>query len=269
MSINEIRINKIEIINKSFGGYSGEVIPPDAYVCKKNDKQFSRFFYVVNGSIVFDKGTSKELRVNKNEIVFLPNNITYKSEWDTAEKGKYISLNFVIDDGYLSLPKKICTVVYDRLGTFLEMFEKLFDVWSKGALGYEIEFISGVYQVMHQVFCEMEYGKIKSNNNVIYKGIMYLENHYLEDITINQLADMCHTSEGNFRRLFKKYKNMPPISYRNYLRMKKALMLINSKEYSIIEIANAVNMPDIPYFYKTFKKVYGKTPKEMLNFIEG
>jgi len=268
MSINEITINKIEIINKSFGVYSAEVIPPDAYVCRKDDKQFSRFFYVVNGSIIFDRGTDKELRVKKNEIVFLPNNITYKSEWDTFESGKYISLNFVIDDGYVSLPGKICTVAYDRHGTFLEMFEKLFDVWSKGALGYEIEVLSGVYQVIHQVFCEMTYRKIKSKNNVIYKGIMYLENHYLEDITIKQLADMCHTSEGNFRRLFKKYKKMPPISYRNYLRMKKALMLINSKEYSIAEIASAVNIPDIPYFYKIFKKTYGKTPKELADFIE-
>ena len=85
----------------------------------------------------------------------------------------------------------------------------------------------------------MTYKSIKSKNNVIYKGILYLENHYLEDITVEQLADMCHTSEGNFRRLFKKYKNMPPISYRNYLRMKKALMLLNSKEYSIVEVVLA------------------------------
>lgn len=269
MGINEITINKIEIMNNSFGVYSAEVIPPDTYICRKGDKQFSRFFYVVNGSIIFDKGTDKELRVKKNEIVFLPNNITYKSEWDTFERGKYISLNFVIDDGYISLPGKICTVAYDRYGVFLDMFEKLFDVWSKGALGCEIEVLSGVYQVIHQVFYEMTYRKIKSKNNVIYKGIMYLESHYLEDITINQLADMCHTSEGNFRRLFKKYKNMSPITYRNYLRMKKALTLIHSKEYTITEVAEAVNIPNVSYFYKMFKKTFGKTPKELMDFIEG
>jgi len=268
MSINEITINRLEILNKSFGVYSSEVIPPDAYICHKRDKQFSRFFYVVQGAIIFNKGTKQELRVSKNEIVFLPNDVTYRSEWDTTEQGKYISLNFVIDDIYISLPENICIVARDKHGTLLELFESLFDVWQKGALGCEIEILSGVYKVMHQVFCEMTYKSIKSKNNVIYKGILYLENHYLEDITVEQLADMCHTSEGNFRRLFKKYKNMPPISYRNYLRMKKALMLLNSKEYSIVEVAEAVNMPDIPYFYKVFKKTFGKTPKELIEFIE-
>lgn len=268
MGINEILINKVKILNNSFGVYSAEVIPPSADTCNKNDKQFSRFFYVVNGTIIFNKGTAREIRVNKNEIAFLPYDVTYKSEWGMKEKGKYISVNFVLEDSYVRLPDEISVVSRDNHGILLDIFKNLFDVWTKGELGFEIEILSGVYKIMHHVFCEMAYQKIKSKNNVIYEGILYIENHYLEDITIEQLAKMCHTSEGNFRRLFKKYKNMPPITYRNYLRMKKALMLIKSKEYSITEVANAVNMPDLPYFYKTFKKTFGKTPKELINFIE-
>lgn len=268
MGLNEISINKVKILNNSFGVYSGEVIPPSYDICRKGDKQFSRFFYVVSGSIIFNKGTRNEIVVKKNEVAFLPYDITYKSEWGMQENGRYISVNFVLEDSYVSLPEGISVVAKDKHGVILDIFENLFDVWKKGELGFEIEILSGVYRIMHHVFCEMSYQKIKSKNNVIYEGILYIENHYLEDITIEQLAEMCHTSEGNFRRLFKKYKNMPPITYRNYLRMKKALMMLHSKEYSIVEVANAVNMPDIPYFYKTFKKTFGKTPKELTTFIE-
>ncbi|UKI38466.1 MAG: AraC family transcriptional regulator [Clostridiales bacterium] len=45
----------------------------------------------------------------------------------------------------------------------------------------------------------------------------------MQDISVGDLAKMCSTSEGNFRRLFKKYKNMSPITYRNYLRIKKSV----------------------------------------------
>ena len=268
MGLNEIAINEVKILNNSFGVYSAEVIPPSPSVCRKNEKQFSRFFYVKNGAIIFNKGTEHEVKVNENEVAFLPYDVTYKSEWGTQKRGEYISVNFVLENSYVRLPDEISVVAKDKHGILLDMFENLFDVWTKGELGFEIEILSGIYKIMHQIFCEMAYQKIKSKNNVIYEGILYIENHYLEDITIEQLAKMCHTSEGNFRRLFKKYKNMPPITYRNYLRMKKALMLIKSKEYSISEVANAVNMQDLPYFYKTFKKTFGKTPKELLNFIE-
>ncbi len=268
MGKKDIKINKIDIINKSFGVYSSEVNPPDSYVCNKGDKEFARFFYVSEGTIIFEKNTEKEIRVTKGEVVFLPYDVTYKSEWDVEQKGKYISVNFAFDIQYISLPEEICIVARDKHYVILEMFEELFEIWSKGELGYEIEILSGIYKIVHYVFKDMAYRTIKSKNNIIYKGILYIENHYVEDITVEQLAKMCHTSEGNFRRLFKKYKNMSPITYRNYLRMKKALMLINTKEYTITEVAEAVNMPNISYFYKCFKKTFGKTPKELLDFIE-
>ena len=101
---------------------------------------------------------------------------------------------------------------------------------------------------------------------MIYKGIIFLENNYLQDISVGNLAEMCSTSEGNFRRLFKKYKNMSPITYRNYLRIKKACDLLGSGEYSVAEAAEAVNIPDVCYFYKLFAKFMNTTPK---SFISG
>ena len=38
MGKTDIAINKVEIINESFGVYSREVIPPVPYVCNKGDK---------------------------------------------------------------------------------------------------------------------------------------------------------------------------------------------------------------------------------------
>ena len=84
MGENEIKINKIEIINNSFGVYYGEVIPPDSCVCRKGDKDFSRFFYVLKGEIIFNKETERELRVKSGEIVYLPKDITYLSEWNNT-----------------------------------------------------------------------------------------------------------------------------------------------------------------------------------------
>ena len=94
---------------------------------------------------------------------------------------------------------------------------------------------------------------------------MHLENHYLEDIGVTELAAMCNTSESNFRKLFARYKSMPPVTYRNYLRIKKAVTLIETGEYNVREAAEAVNIPDINYFHKLFKHFIGITPGELKN----
>lgn len=265
---NEIKINKNYPPNMSFGVYSNVVIPPDSYVCKKNDRMFSRFFYIKKGMILFNRGTENEIRAGKGDIVFLPSDVTYRSAWDTSDKGEYITLHFNMKEGYVSLPNELCIIAKDNKGIYGEMFENLLEVWERGALGYELEILSGIYRVIHQIFCDMTYKKIKNKNSIIYPGILYLENHYLEDVTVEQLAKMCNTSEGNFRRLFKKYKKMPPVSYRNYLRIKKAAILINSGECNVGEAARAVNISDICYFNKIFKKIYGKTPREFINIAK-
>jgi len=260
----EIKITKFDSINRKFGVFSDHVIPPVPYVCEKNDRMFSRFFYVVKGKIIFNKGTEEMLEVSSGELAYLPNDVTYKSEWDISEEGEYISLHFMLDEFYVRLPDRICTVAHDKHGIYLEMFSELLDVWNKGALGYEFEILSGIYKVMYQVFSDITYKKIKNKNSIIYKGILYLENHYLENVTVAQLASICNTSEGNFRRLFRKYKKMPPVTYRNYLRIKKALVLIETGEYNVSEAAQAVNIDDICYFHKMFRSFFGCTPKQYL-----
>ena len=75
---------------------------------------------------------------------------------------------------------------------------------------------------------------------------------------------MCNLSESSFRRHFKEYKKMSPITYRNYLRIKKAKELIESGEYNVTEAAMNVKLPDICYFHKLFKKFYNTTPGKFI-----
>ena len=57
---------------------------------------------------------------------------------------------------------------------------------------------------------------------------------------------------------------MSPITYKNYLRIKKSCDLLRSGEYSISEAADAVNIPDICYFYKLFTRFIVVTPKKYI-----
>ena len=215
----------------------------------------------MGGEIIFNKNTKDELRAPAGRIVYLPNDITYFAEW-TEEEGEYISINFILEEFYVKLSDKLCIAALDSNKAYFKSFNDALNIWNSGLPGYKLELLSEIYKILHNLFLELTYTRIKSNYKAIYKGIIYLENHYLEDITIKQLADMCNMSENNFRRYFKKYKNMSPVTYRNYLRIQKSKELIQTGEYNISEAAEAVNITDICYYHKLFKKFYNTTPGE-------
>lgn len=247
-----------------FGVFMGVVRTPDTYICTENDKPFSRFFYVTNGTITFDKGTEKEISASAGTIVYLPNNITYKSEWSAGEDGKYISVNFQLDELYITLPDRICIAAVDKNGYYLNMFRNIYDIWIKDALGYKIEVLSEIYRLIYCLMNDSIYSRAKTEHHIIYKGILYLENNYLSDVSVKELAKMCNTCESIFRRLFRRYKQMSPVTYKNYLRIQKACDLLRTGEYSVTEAAYAVNIDDISYFHKLFTRFMGCTPKKFI-----
>ena len=74
---------------------------------------------------------------------------------------------------------------------------------------------------------------------------------------------MCSMCESRFRRKFSEYAGMPPIKYRNFLRVKKAAELLSGGEYTVSEAAELVGIPDVSYFCRLFREQMGVKPSDM------
>lgn len=251
----------------TFGVFTGQVSVPDYYICRENERIYSRFFYVLQGEIVFNKGTDDMVSAPAGSVVYLPNNITYHSEWLSPQEGKYIAFHFTLDDLSLNLPQYICIAVKDKNGVYLEMFQNAYEIWKNGAPGCKLELLSELYKILNTMFLDSVRRELKTKHHTIYHGIIYLENHYLDEISVQELASMCNISESTFRRLFREYKKMSPVTYKNYLRIRRARELLLTGEYNVTEAAEAVNLSDLCYFCKLFKRFLGCRPKELLEHI--
>lgn len=90
--------------------------------------------------------------------------------------------------------------------------------------------------------------------------IQFIEEHYKENIKMEQLADKFGFSKEYFSRSFKKYMN---INYKDYLtkrRLLEAEQLLRTTDRQISDIALECGFIDIKMFYSAFKKEYGSTP---------
>lgn len=97
----------------------------------------------------------------------------------------------------------------------------------------------------------------------IWRGRDYIDTHYLDHITIQQIAREACMSEYHFFRIFKAAMECTPYQYILQKRMALARQLLVQEHMSIRDIALHVGFTDISTFSKTFRKQYGITPSSM------
>jgi AraC-like DNA-binding protein/mannose-6-phosphate isomerase-like protein (cupin superfamily) len=243
------------------------VTPPSDFVCSYNSVLYERFFYVVKGTIIFDDERHKNLSFSAGDIIYLPAHTVYRSRWDTKEEGYFISLNFLISDSnknIINLADDITLCCRDKSGELYRSFCETYDGWEKASQGYKLVCMSHLINVMREIAIRSERHELGKENRDMLKAIFYLEENYLQDVEIETLVKMTNLKESQFRRKFKKLKGMSPIKYRNLLRINKALELMRSGEYSVVEISMIVGFDDPNYFSRVFKSYLGQSPTQYI-----
>ncbi|REK71645.1 bifunctional transcriptional activator/DNA repair enzyme AdaA [Paenibacillus paeoniae] len=88
----------------------------------------------------------------------------------------------------------------------------------------------------------------------------YVDRHYMENIDLVTLSEICHGSPYHLHRTFKKTTGMTPLAYVQQVRMKNAERLLIETDSSITHIGELVGIRNTPYFITLFKKMNGFTP---------
>ncbi len=106
---------------------------------------------------------------------------------------------------------------------------------------------------------------ISMDESRVKDAIIYIENHFHEQITLEQLADSIHISKSECCRCFKRTLQLTPFEYLMKYRIMRAIGLIQSNApdaHSMSTLALSVGFNNASYFNKVFKQVLGCTPSE-------
>lgn len=97
---------------------------------------------------------------------------------------------------------------------------------------------------------------------LIAPAITKIFNDYNKNITIDELAELCHLSKFYFCRIFKEVTGDTPTNYISHHRIHIAKAMLKDKSKSIQQIATLCGYNDISYFYRCYKKITGKSPRK-------
>lgn len=101
--------------------------------------------------------------------------------------------------------------------------------------------------------------KSKTDNSV--KIILYIQEHYKEQITLKSLADELGYSYSYTSAIFKSCFNKGFADIVNEYRLNESIKLLKSKKYTITEISQLCGFSTIRNFNIAFKNYFGITPK--------
>lgn len=94
----------------------------------------------------------------------------------------------------------------------------------------------------------------------IRQALQYIEDHYAEKLTLEELADIVELNAVYFSVLFKKETGINFSSYLVNVRMEKAKEILCSTNETIAAVAESVGYKDSRYFSQVFTKTVGIKP---------
>ena len=91
--------------------------------------------------------------------------------------------------------------------------------------------------------------------------LAYIEEHFTEELSLDDLADRAHYSKNQFIRVFKQHYDMTPNKYLNQVRIDHAKELLLHSDKNMTEIAVASGFGDSNYFARMFKQHEELSPR--------
>jgi len=159
-------------------------------------------------------------------------------------------------DYYLHLDLEMLNQVTDLIGL-------MHDEYLRQTPGFQTIIMAYFMQLV--VYLSRQYNAENAPETLwrLARVLAHIEVNYGGSITLEDLAELADMSINHFLRTFKRTFGLSPIDYVIRQRLLKACQLMQHSNAPIHQIAAQVGFADGNYFSRQFRKVMGKTPRDL------
>lgn len=167
----------------------------------------------------------------------------------------------------LQMSKEVCNlylfhmrskkIAIDNEGSFMEVY----NAGAEDCATVE-ELFGYLKKTIGESFSKAAEGKRMEDNRPIRLAKNYMKEHFMEQVTLEDVSDLAGFSPTYFSALFKKETGSAFLEYLQSLRMDEAKRLLKETNLSIVVVCEKVGYSDVKYFTKSFIKHTGLKPGE-------
>ena len=228
---------------------------------------FTEIFYVLQGKGEFIV-ENKKFPVTENDLVIINPNISHTEVCRSDAPLKYIVLGinglyFKNESDELRSDYSVhnCACYRTELNFYLQTL--LHEIQTKESNFEDIcqnllEIL--IWNIVRRTSTELAVAPTRKITRECRFIEQYLDEHYMEDITLQTLSEITYLNKYYLVHAFKNYKGISPINYLIGKRISEAKHLLETTNYPISKIAVSVGFSSQSYFSQIFKKETGRTP---------
>ena len=151
---------------------------------------------------------------------------------------------------------------YQEIASCIREIDRLCDVRPEG---YQLAVKGFLFQLIYHLVSNQKNrdsaSRMKAKSLDKLKLILkYVEEHYGDPISIDDMAGLTHYSKSHFMKFFKTHMGTGFTEYLNNYRLTIAARLLTTTEDSILEIAACAGFDNLSYFNRLFRRRFEKTP---------
>lgn len=106
------------------------------------------------------------------------------------------------------------------------------------------------------------YMSSQKHQKITREMITYINEHYSEDLSLDQIADHFAMSKEYFSRIFHQRMGLTFRSYLKQIRLHQAFQELNASDKTIKELSMYHGFPNVKSFIDAFKSTYQMTPQQ-------
>lgn len=102
---------------------------------------------------------------------------------------------------------------------------------------------------------------------LVRQAIAYMEKHFAEKLTLQEVADACYVSQWHLSKLLNRHTEKSFYDILNSLRVEQAKRLLEDPRLKIAEIGEMVGYTDTAHFARVFRKLTGMSANMYRNSL--
>ena len=155
-------------------------------------------------------------------------------------------------------------------GEIRSSIREIYHEWQQKKEGYPLMIKANVLRILTMLIRayqdESKSGEMlrekKNAMKRLEQAFNYIDDHYCEKITLEEVASSVYMSSNYFSSYFRKVTNISFSDYVTRMRINHARELLRETDKNVTEIAMECGFNNISNFYRLYKKHVGKPPKD-------
>jgi len=234
--------------------------------------------HIIKGTVQIELPRGR-LTGRPGDTLLVPTNTLHRDNFDTVSGLKVFMVQFVwaAESDYFAMVKPLALPIAST--RVAEDMARLFDRLRAGLdFGTEADHLlvcSQVHSILlmilrealrntqkHGAQAKKAYGE-RHRRLLMLRARQYLDEHFAEPISLDQLARMLKVSPFYLSHVFSRESDFSLFTYLTNLRMRRARALLQAGTGNVTDVAHAVGYEDEGYFSKVFRKYFGVSPRDL------